>query len=72
MSTVVSKSHAIEELERELLIRKRTYPRLVLNGELHRATAARQFRRLEAAIYYLKYHDAPKENEQSTLNLDRN
>lgn len=54
----ITRDDAIKELERELKMRERVYPRFVQSGKLHRDTAERQYRRLQAAINFLK-EDTP-------------
>jgi hypothetical protein len=45
---------ALTEVERELLVRQRVYPRLVDQGKLTQGEADRRTHALRLAIYYLE------------------
>lgn len=50
----VTREDAIKELERELNMRERVYPKFIQRGTLSREQAERQYLRLKAALNYLK------------------
>ena len=50
----VTREDAIKELERELNMRERVYPKFIQRGTLSREQAERQYLRLKAALTYLK------------------
>jgi len=63
----ITRDDAIKELERELKMRERVYPRFVQSGKLHRDTAERQYCRLQAAINFLKEETPSLTSNQKRL-----
>ena len=51
----------IKELERELKMRKSVYPKMILDGKLHRHQANKQYLCVQEAIRIL-----PEKNEEKT------
>ena len=51
---MITREEAIKELERELKMRERVYPNMIMRGKINRAQAERQYLKMKAAINYLK------------------
>lgn len=64
---MITREEAIQEIERELKMREQVYPNLIMNGKLNRVQAERQYRRLLAALSYLRDGVETKSSTQTKL-----
>ena len=64
---MITREEAIQEIERELKMREQVYPNLIMKGKLNRVQAERQYRRLLAALSYLRDGVETKSSTQTKL-----